>query len=525
MHIWHNRGEREEKERSGNFIKGQRQDWSEVFEVSCQAQSRFKMCVYGCFITSSVLLLLLMASVCSQACNGPFIHPPRLLVRYGDPAQANCTTDEPSMMGWETPVGATSGEGVAHLVWTVANLTEWGLKGIQCFTVSDTKGQCLGDLNITIYKPPTRVSIDVVNDAGGIVEGHRVYLECVIEDVAPRDHVKVTWFKGQELLSHALISNTTVHGDVGTNVTLVESLELTASRGDHGAQYRCEAELELEGLQPHPVKSSQPVGISVLFAPEIKCPSKVQRRENERLPNCTAEGNPSAEVTWFKGHQQVDSQSALSREDGGLYTVKAKNSFGDANQTVDVDILYGPTITCPSPGYKAQVKENDRLPECTASGNPFPEVIWSKGAMAQVDPQLALSRTQGGQYTVTARNSVATVNQTLDIEILYGPAIVCPPKLEVRENEALSGCLVEGNPRPEVTWYKGDHKSNPQSRKFDPMSKLGKKDGGSYTLIAESKPYASVHGTVEVVVISKGNIISMSAGCVLLVMLFSQIFH
>ena len=78
-----------------------------------------------------------------------------------------------------------------------------------------------------------------------------------------------------------------------------------------------------------------------------------------------------------------------------------------------------------------------------------------------------------------------------------GPMITCPQTLEVRENEALNGCTVEGNPPPELTWYQGDVK-------VDRISKLGKMDGGQYTLFAESKPFSSVHHSVEVVIISKG---------------------
>ena len=89
--------------------------------------------------------------------------------------------------------------------------------------------------------------------------------------------------------------------------------------------------------------SKYPSSFSYLFLssavlPVINCPSEVQVRENERLPNCTAEGNPSPEFTWFKGHQQVDPQSTLSRVDGGRYTVTARNSMGIVNETVDVEI-------------------------------------------------------------------------------------------------------------------------------------------------------------------------------------------
>lgn len=102
-----------------------------------------------------VLGLKLNALTCFtvvETCNGPFINPPHLLVKYGDPAWANCSTDQPEIMGWQSPVKAIDAVYQAHLTWEVESLTDWILaKGVQCYTVSDVHGQCLGNLSITIY--------------------------------------------------------------------------------------------------------------------------------------------------------------------------------------------------------------------------------------------------------------------------------------------------------------------------------------------------------------------------------------
>ena len=88
-----------------------------------------------------------------ETCKVPFIDPPHLLVLYGDPAWANCsTTDQPSMMGWESPVGSISGAGITHLIWTLQSVTTWTVGGrTQCYTISDSGSSCTSNLNITIY--------------------------------------------------------------------------------------------------------------------------------------------------------------------------------------------------------------------------------------------------------------------------------------------------------------------------------------------------------------------------------------
>lgn len=89
----------------------------------------------------------------ATTCDGPFIDPAHLVVRYGEPAGAVCTAVDPtvSLLGWESPVGANTRDGRGFLVWKIASLTDWTLgRGIKCFSSSDAK-QCENNLSITIY--------------------------------------------------------------------------------------------------------------------------------------------------------------------------------------------------------------------------------------------------------------------------------------------------------------------------------------------------------------------------------------
>uniref|UniRef100_A0A8D3BIF5 Ig-like domain-containing protein n=1 Tax=Scophthalmus maximus TaxID=52904 RepID=A0A8D3BIF5_SCOMX len=47
----------------------------------------------------------------------------------------------------------------------------------------------------------------------------------------------------------------------------------------------------------------------------------------------------------------------------------------------------------------------------------------------------------------------AATSQKLNATVLFGPHLICPTKLQVREGESLA-CEVRGNPRPSVTWFR-----------------------------------------------------------------------
>ncbi len=107
---------------------------------------------------------------------------------------------------------------------------------------------------------PDSVSIRSVDHSGPMTEGEQYELQCDVHDVAPVQYLTVKWYKGQTLLNQTTFNNT-IKTPVDETVTLL----IRPDRADDGAQYRCEAELDLgaEGPQPHPTNSSKPLSIAV----------------------------------------------------------------------------------------------------------------------------------------------------------------------------------------------------------------------------------------------------------------------
>ncbi len=107
---------------------------------------------------------------------------------------------------------------------------------------------------------PDSVSISSVDHSGPMTEGEQYTLQCGVHDVAPVQNLTVKWYKGQTLLNQTTFNNT-IKTPVNETVTLL----IRPDRADDGAQYWCEAELDLgeEGLQPHPTNSSNPLNVDV----------------------------------------------------------------------------------------------------------------------------------------------------------------------------------------------------------------------------------------------------------------------
>ncbi len=93
-----------------------------------------------------------------------------------------------------------------------------------------------------------------------MTEGEQYELQCDVHNVAPVQNLTVKWYKGQTLLNQTIFTDT-IETPVNETVTLL----IRPDRDDDGAQYRCEAELNLgeEGPHPHPTNSSNPLSITV----------------------------------------------------------------------------------------------------------------------------------------------------------------------------------------------------------------------------------------------------------------------
>ncbi|XP_038838379.1 vascular cell adhesion protein 1-like [Salvelinus namaycush] len=299
--------------------------------------------------TLLLLLLLLKPGVC-ESCS-LVVSPAGLVVKYGAPASANCTSDTVTFMGWEPSQGESQvfSTRVKELTWRVDSLTDWNIKP-QCFEMSEEGGQCARVLNVTVYKLPDRVSIRYLSHSGPVVEGHQYSLHCVVQNIAPIEHLRVTFFKvstngEQTVLYTQPLNNDIQQRNNGIREPVNESfsLQFSPTSVDDGAQLCCSAMLDLgpEGPQPPPVMESDRLNINVHFAPEFSCSAKLQVGAGEGL-TCDVRGNPLPSVTWLRDGQVLTPPTHLSREDAGNYTLMALNRIGKANHTVEVEVLHGP---------------------------------------------------------------------------------------------------------------------------------------------------------------------------------------
>lgn len=262
------------------------------------------------------------------------VSPPVLVVRFGDPVSVNCSVPGKGfpVLGWEVPLGAPPPTMAQYLLWHVDRMTEWSIKPT-CYALSELGGKCDIDLSVTVYKPPDRVSVAVANHSGPMLEGARYTLQCTVQDVAPLDKLAVTFYRGQDTLAQ-LRSNSTA---IKTPVTEVFRVDIRPGRQDDGADYWCEARLEL-GPEGPPVVTSQTLSTAVLFGPQLGCPAKLRVREGESL-QCEVAGNPRPVVTWYRDGQAVALPARSDRMHAGKYIIWTQGLLGQKNFTVEVEVL------------------------------------------------------------------------------------------------------------------------------------------------------------------------------------------
>ncbi|XP_030646272.1 vascular cell adhesion protein 1-like [Chanos chanos] len=187
------------------------------------------------------------------------LHPPKVVVRYGDPVSVNCSTSTKHIgLGWEATVGAVDlRDDVNVITWTVPALTDWVVEPI-CYVNTDDEQQTK-TLSVIVYKTPDSVSISYVNHTGPVMEKTQYELQCDIKNIVPVQNLTVRWYKGQTLVDSQTFTNNSK-----TPVSVPAPLLITPSRADDGAQYWCEAELDLgaEGPQPPPVEMSETLNIT-----------------------------------------------------------------------------------------------------------------------------------------------------------------------------------------------------------------------------------------------------------------------
>ncbi|KAL3996798.1 contactin 4 [Sarotherodon galilaeus] len=280
----------------------------------------------------------------------PVFTPPALVVKYGDPANFTCDVCQKDCSGdssgLEHAVGKVTRNGTT-ILWTVDRLTEWDTS-LQCYYNNDAGDQCTTILNPTLYQPPESVSISFVNHTGMMFENQQYTLQCSVQNVAPVQNLTVTFYRGNttEETQH-LQSN---HSEEKKPANETFTLNITSSREDNGAQYWCEAKLELgpAGPQRPPVVTSEKLPAIVHYGPELKEPPNpdvITITEGDTLNlNCSSVGNPSPSYTWtlptnspsYSG--SVLTIKSVSFEHKGQYICTVSNTVGTVTKEFNIDV-------------------------------------------------------------------------------------------------------------------------------------------------------------------------------------------
>ncbi|XP_047199831.1 hemicentin-1 [Hippoglossus stenolepis] len=283
------------------------------------------------------------------------ITPHRMVIPYRGPTQtAACkpTSDDGNVKGiyWEV-----HGIKIHNEKWSPDTREDWDPRPV-CNATFKGLGTCRKAVHFTLYKTPDSVSIRLVRNRTSVVEGSELQLQCDIISVAPAQNLTVRWYQGNDTLQPLIRGPMRVAGcrpEDGTKcdisvvrspVNLSSTISITVNRKHNGAEFRCEAQMDLgpEGPQPPPNMTSEPLNITVDYKPAInttKLPKKIPvfRGYPEDLV-CEADGHPRPNIQWIYSPYKVPhlSKDTLTVSEAGLYNCTATNEIDSTFYVVEV---------------------------------------------------------------------------------------------------------------------------------------------------------------------------------------------
>lgn len=336
--------------------------------------------------------------------DAPVFTPPSLVVKFGASATANCSVCEKgclgTIFGLENAIGYSERNGT-NIVWKVNNMTEWDTS-VFCYYNSKVGRQCTQRLGITVYskspfcrtntvtdtsssiwsqhgrfispEPPDRVSVSFRHGSELLLEGESYSLECLIENIAPLKHLIVTFYRGPEALAQKYFNSSQELKPVNKTSILI----IKARKEDDGAQYWCDARLNLNVQQVPLTVSSQklfptvyceyccfgyfpPFLFTVLITRRVISPPAdpdeprllspldpvvITVTEGKQLElNCSAVGKPPPSYVWTHpasantfSNTSVYSIKSVTFGNGGQYNCTATNSMGTVTVNFSVHV-------------------------------------------------------------------------------------------------------------------------------------------------------------------------------------------
>ncbi|XP_078619272.1 hemicentin-1-like [Branchiostoma floridae x Branchiostoma japonicum] len=339
----------------------------------------------------------------------------------------------------------------------------------------------------TLLHQASGVSYNAVPLPTAVLLGHTATLHCSFHDLSP--DVVVSWARssGRVITSGRRADpkypRYQVVGDVqrGEFHLRIQVVQLE----DEGA-YTC----NIFGLEP----KEATLNVVVPDSPALRG-AEVPGQVGQQLElSCTSSGgHPLHQLTWYNGTEAFTEQHVNLKESKGLVelnlilrrltkwdngmnlTCRASQPFPEITSAREswtvLRVHYPPSVTVSIPSVRVIEGDSADL-TCLVDSNPPATISWAKssrfalpsGNIGQKTFQiLRTSRQDAGTYQCTADNDIPpTAVGTVTLEVLYPPLI--NPSMDdkvtaLQDDDDFSlNCLVDGNPKPKVTWRRKNTK-------------------------------------------------------------------
>nr|XP_040047446.1 hemicentin-1-like [Gasterosteus aculeatus aculeatus] len=296
-------------------------------------------------------LLMLFFSMCDadgECLPELILNPPEVLGEYGDTVTVNCSSADSDNFEMYGMVGNTQWqpEYENSVTWNVT-LSDWNVTAECVKQLNNTS--CRKELKIRIYQNPEEVVVGPTKNASAL-EGTQYQLQCDVLNVAPVQHLTVSWYRDGE----------TIRTDNFTHLNATkglasESSTLTAtfSRAENGAQFHCGAHLDFGEHGSKPAVNSSVHAVSVHYAAELKNQTEyVDGNEGDHVTlKCEAEGRPAPVFSWSldgKNLMETTSDLNITLATNAIYICTASNYLGNTTKLFNVYVMKTNVMGAPS---------------------------------------------------------------------------------------------------------------------------------------------------------------------------------
>ncbi|KRY70707.1 Muscle M-line assembly protein unc-89 [Trichinella pseudospiralis] len=393
---------------------------------------------------------------------------------------------------------------------------------IQQYTVSETNGEESVAPHFTVPLYPQTVT-----------EGSTADLSCF---ATGNPEPEIHWYKDENEIhenDHFKFTSTKEGGKrlIVDNVLIVDEAEYTCEAVNIAGKASTKTVLKVQKYEESECDKEETV------LPKFTTDLQYQTvREGEQaVLTCVAKGVPSPEIYWFKNDERIQNDSHFemrSDKDGtqtlivckayladqAEYKCEARNVVGSSFTQATLKVEKCQTSTYadePVPPEFSTALHYQKVNEgeqavlmCTAKGHPKPEIYWYKNdQQIQEDEHFQIRRESDGRqkliivetvvddqakYTCEAINTVgkSTTETTLEIQKQNEGETVAPmftKELEYQKisegQQAVLTCVAQGQPTPEIHWYKNDEEITNNSEHFEMKSE---KDGTQRLIVSEA---------------------------------------